>query len=190
MNYLELINNWHRKASDETNDYFSKYVFEYLAFIAALVTQFYSGRNIQNDRQALQLLKRDSDLKQEYFDKISQIPGLKDVWEEIKIRLDDIPLGQVTLGDNDAEEIKWWNCSHSHCNQKTDEEEEMQTGILRDLTDWENMIEFWVSIRNNLFHCTKNPESNRDQFVVESGYKTIKEVVPILLNTLPSAFTE
>lgn len=41
--YRALIKNWHRKAGEQ--DYFSKYVFEYLAFIAYLKTQLYAGYN-------------------------------------------------------------------------------------------------------------------------------------------------
>ena len=41
MGYKDLIKNWHSKASDE--DYFSKFVFEYLAFIAHLKTQLFES---------------------------------------------------------------------------------------------------------------------------------------------------
>lgn len=46
MDYKDLIKNWHNKASDE--DYFSKFVFEYLAFIASLKTQLY--KTVAKDR--------------------------------------------------------------------------------------------------------------------------------------------
>ena len=48
--------------------------------------------------------------------------------------------------------------------------------------DWANLIEFWVTIRNNLFHGAKNPEIERDQLVVEHGYKTLKVLMDILLS--------
>lgn len=182
MNYLELINNWHQKAaSDTTDEYFSKYVFEYLAFIASLITQRFEWVKLRDDRHAIQLLKQDADLKQKYLEKISQLDELSKAWEKIKLELDQRPLGQVRMGNN-AKDIVWWNCSHIEVNQMIAEEREMHTGVLHDMQDWGNMIEFWVGIRNNLFHGMKNPESRRDKFVVEYGYKTIKELIPILLS--------
>ena len=47
-------------------------------------------------------------------------------------------------------------------------------GVIHDLKDWENMVEFWYSIRNNLFHGAKNPQDERDQFLIENGYKTLR----------------
>jgi len=45
-----------------------------------------------------------------------------------------------------------------------------------------NMVEFWHSIRNNLFHGAKNPENERDQFAVKYGYRTLNELMEIMLN--------
>ena len=53
MDYFELIKNWHQRASSDTTDeYFSKYVFEYLAFIAFLRTQLYP--DTKRDVKAIQ----------------------------------------------------------------------------------------------------------------------------------------
>lgn len=43
------------------------------------------------------------------------------------------------------------------------------------------MVEFWSAIRNNLFHGTKDPQDKRDRILVENGYKTLRELVEILL---------
>ena len=56
-----------------------------------------------------------------------------------------------------------------------------EQGKIRDLNDWENMVEFWHSIRNNLFHGSKNPQDDRDQLLIENGYKTLSPLVGILL---------
>jgi hypothetical protein len=66
MDYKDLIMNWHQKASDE--DYFSKFVFEYLAFIAHLKTQLYESTD--TDRGAIQKLKQNQSLKERYLQKI------------------------------------------------------------------------------------------------------------------------
>jgi hypothetical protein len=44
------------------------------------------------------------------------------------------------------------------------------------------MIEFWRTVRDNLFHGSKDPESERDQLIVEHGYKTLRPLVEIFLS--------
>lgn len=179
MNYKELIKNWHTKASEE--DYFSKFVFEYLAFIAQLKTQRYPLGS-DTDRSAIQQLKADEDLERKYIDLINSKRILKEDWEHIKTELDNIPLGNASRDLNNVEEIRWWNCSHSDLNQMTTDEKIKRKGVIHSLTDWENMVEFWHSIRNNLFHGAKDPEQRRDKLVVKYGYKTLKELMELLIN--------
>ncbi len=178
MNYKDLINNWHHKATEE--DYFSKYVFEYLAFIAYLKTQLFGSDN--TDRSVIQTLKQNNKIKEKYLKKIQKNPELRNDWELIKNELDQTRLGNVSRNLNSVQEIKWWNCSHNNLSEQTQEEEEKLKGVIHSLEDWENMVEFWYSIRNNLFHGAKNPENERDQFAVKYGYSTLKELMVILLN--------
>ena len=178
MEYKDLIRNWHHKASDE--DYFSKFVFEYLAFIAHLKTQKYSSRD--KDRQSIQKLKRESELKSKYLKRISESSEMIENWQKIKREFDHSRLGNASKDLNEVEEIEWLNCSHDNLNQKTEEEKGRLKGVIHSLEDWENMVEFWYSIRNNLFHGAKNPENERDQFAVKYGYLTLKELMEIMLN--------
>src|SRR3989339_87095 len=106
MNYKNLIRNWHQKASDE--DYFSKFVFEYLAFIAHLKTQLFDSAD--TDRRAIQKLKQDQSLKETYLRKVQAKQSLKKDWEHIKSKLDEVRLGNASRDLNSVEEIKWWNC--------------------------------------------------------------------------------
>jgi len=182
MDYDGLIRNWHTRAGEE--DYFSKFVFEYLAFIAYVKTKLYFSRDSERtvtDRNAIQQLKRDADKKRSYLDRIHGHLELRKAWEKIKNELDHAPLGNVSRASEYVEEIKWWNCSHANLNEKTPKEESKISGVLHSLDDWENMIEFWYSIRNNLFHGGKDPEKERDQLAVEFGYKTLRELVTMLL---------
>lgn len=178
MNYKELIKNWHTKASEE--DYFSKFVFEYLSFIAYLKTQRYSSND--TDRKAIQKLKRDQTIRRKYLEKIDSNRDLKKDWQHIKQKLDRIQLGNASRNLNNVEEIKYWNCSHDQLNQMTLAEQQKLKGVIHSLEDWENMVEFWHSIRNNLFHGAKNPENERDQFAVKYGYRTLKELMEIFIN--------
>jgi len=76
--------------------------------------------------------------------------------------------------------IWYWSCS---CKNIEDRESHVceEQGKIRNLEDWENMVEFWHSIRNNLFHGSKEPEDERDQLLVENGYKTLKALVEIFI---------
>ena len=47
--------------------------------------------------------------------------------------------------------------------------------------DWENMVEFWYTIRNNLFHGSKKLDIERDEFLVEYGYKTLSSLMNCVL---------
>ena len=174
MNYNQLIKNWHTKASDE--DYFSKFVFEYLAFIAFLKKRKFIDAT--NDRNAIQRLKQDESTKSIYLQKITSDEVIKKSLEKIKEELDRAPLGNVSGNGSEVEEIKWWNCSSIQLTTQTDQ---LSSGRIRDLNDWGNMVEFWYSIRNNLFHGSKNPEEGRDKLVVEHGYKTLSPLVEIFL---------
>ena len=177
MDYKDLINNWHSKASDE--DYFSKFVFEYLAFIAHLKTQLFESTD--KDREAIQKLKQNTELKNKYLERIDSNNNLKQNWQHIKDTLDNVRLGNASINLNSVEEIKWWNCSHTHLHEQTEEEKRKLKGVIHSLDDWENMVEFWHSIRNNLFHGAKNPQNERDLFAVKYGYKTLKEFMEIVL---------
>ena len=177
MDYKKLIKSWHLKASEE--DYFSKFVFEYLAFIAYLKTE--SSYNKSSDRSTIQSLKRDDGIKVEYLTKVRNNGNLNSAWLTIQEELKKQPLGNVSRDPNNAEEIAWWNCSREQLRDKTQEEWNKKTGVLHSLEDWENMVEFWYSIRNNLFHGTKDPEVERDRKLVEFGYKTLSPLMEIFV---------
>lgn len=178
MNYEALIKNWHRKAVRQT-DIFSKFVFEYLAFVAILKTRLFRG---MNDRESIQHLKREDLIKDTYLDRVNSRKQLSDDWQIIIDELNRVRLGNTSRDPFEAQEIDWWNCSHDNTNQKTDEERERLTGILYGYVDWENMVEFWYSIRNNLFHGTKDPEIERNRLLIEYGYKTLRPFVKLLID--------
>lgn len=178
MNYNELIRNWHTKAS--TGDYFSKFVFEYLAFIAFLKKRrFIEARD---DRDSIQNLKQDEYIKVAYLLAIQNDTNLRTTWEEVIAELKGLPLGNVSGNGDEVGEIKWWNNSHLSFNNRTQGEQNQIKGVIHDLNDWGNMVEFWYSVRNNLFHGAKDPQNMRDGFLVEKGYKTLNPLVGILIN--------
>jgi len=170
MDIDRLIKNWYNKASEE--DYFSKFVFEYLAFIAFLSKKKF--RNEIKDRPVIQKLKQDNPTKTAYLRRIQNSEELKKAWESIKRKFDRVPF-------HHSNGRAWWNCSHLNLNQQTTEEKGKRKGVIHSLEDWENMVEFLYLVRNNLFHGQKNAEDERDKFAVEFGYKTLRELVELLL---------
>lgn len=174
MDFNQLIKNWHIKASNE--DYFSGFVFEYLAFIAFLKKRKFT--NEVNDRDAIQKLKQDNEIKEKYLQKVKNDRNIEIAWQHIKNELDKSSLGNVSHNNEEVAEIRWWNCSSDELSQHSNDEIK---GIIRNFDDWENMVEFWYSIRNNFFHGGKNPQDKRDQLLIENGYKTLHPVVEIFL---------
>lgn len=174
MDYDTLIKNWHAKASDK--DYFSKFVFEYLAFIAFLKKKKYT--TTRQDREAIQKLKREERDKQNYLAIVHENLKVKEAWNEIIGELKRVRLGNVSRNSIGAEEICWWNCSHNHIESKTADE---IMDVIHGLDDWENMIEFWYSIRNNLFHVGKDLQDERDQLLIKNGYITLQPLVGMFI---------
>ena len=170
MDIDRLIRNWHFKASEE--DYFSKFIFEYLAFIAFLGKKKFT--NERNDRKVIQKLKQDNDTKTAYLRRIRNSEELRKFWEVIKKEFDEMPFRH-------SDDSTWWNCSHLSRQDQTPEEKTRREGVIHSLEDWENMIEFLYLVRNNLFHGQKDAEDERDKFAVEFGYKTLRELVELLL---------
>lgn len=178
MNIDNLIRNWHIKASND--DYFSKFIFEYLAFIAFLKKKKFI--NTKLDREAIQKLKRDNKTKEQYFSELSSNNVATRAWNKIIKELNNVRLGNISRNGDGDEEIKWWNYFYDQLNSKTTTDDKKISGVIHNTKDWENMIEFWYSIRNNLFHGGKNPQDTRDLLVIENGYKTLKPLMAIFLN--------
>ena len=151
MSYKQMIESWHKKAKEV--DYFSKFFFEYLAFIGYLKTQLYE--DVKQDRRAIQKFKREGDIRKKYLETLKKSKDLKKAWQKIKDELNEYSLGNVSRNPDELEEFKYWNCNCNEINQMTDEEKAKEKGILHSLEDWTNMVEFWYSIRNNLFHGAK-----------------------------------
>ena len=179
MEYDQLIKGWHEHAAkSSTKEYFSRFVFEYLAFVAFLRTKI-AGGSILDDRKRIQQLKRDQTTKCDYLKKVKMNQELSGSWRSISNRLDKKHLENLTrIGQTNT----WWNCSHTESNQKTPSEVSKRNGVVHSLDDWENMIEFWYIVRNNLFHGAKNIVEERDQFLVQYGYLTLRELMEILLH--------
>lgn len=164
-NYKSLIVGWHEKAAE--GDFFSRFVFEYLAFIAHLKNNIYFAET--KDRNVIQNLKQDVGRRDLYVRSVLSNDELSKVFEALIRELQRSPLRNSSM-DLDYPEIdKWWNCSQ----RQPQHDNPQPKGIIRSPDDWENTVEFWYGVRNNLFHGGKNPNIQRDLFLVEHAYKTL-----------------
>jgi hypothetical protein len=168
MDIDRLIITWHIKASEQ-GDYFSKFVFEYLAFIAFLRKKKEELRYQQGlrDRDVIQKFKRLEDTKVGYLRRIKDSEELQKAWESIKNEFDGKPFSDAGARSFRKNEHAYW--------------EGEKKGVIHSVEDWKNMVEFWHCVRNNLFHGEKDPECQRDEFAVKFGYKTLRELVELLL---------
>jgi len=175
--YDVLIIGWHKKAVG-SEDYFSKYVFEYLAFIAYIKS--YVALDVNSDRRAIQKLKRDRALEGKYLGRIKEDDVLLKHWAALIDELKRQPLHNSSR-DYDYPEIdEWWNTTGDRIDKKS----KLRKGVIHSLSDWQNMVEFWYGTRNNLFHGGKDPNIKRDMFLVEHAFKTLNAFMTIVLGGL------
>ncbi len=176
MDYEQLIRNWHVQAGNE--DYFSRYVFEYLAFIAYLKRVKFTNKN--TDSGAVRALKDSEDIRDIYIAEVANNASLQKAWLDIKAELDLRPLGEVDENTDQVRTIWYWDCDCQNVRNRQTHICEQQ-GQIRNLEDWRNMVEFWHSIRNNFFHGGKDPHDDRDQLLVRGGFETLRPLMERLL---------
>lgn len=174
--YYPLITAWHDKAAE--GDTFSRFVFQYLAFIAHIKNNLFF--DVRNDRMAIQRLKRDQRIENAYLEAVANDQYLGGCWGAIITALADKPLHNSSADPDYPEIDQWWNCAQDQVSRGGDE----PTGRVHSLEDWPNMVEYWYSVRNNLFHGGKNPNAGRDAFLVEHAFQTLRPVMNAELKRL------
>jgi len=175
--YDGLISMWHEKARQ--GDYFSRYVFEYIAFNAYLKSHIVL--DVVGDRTAIQRLKQNEKFKIKYLSIVKKESDLRSTWENLIKELKKEPLLNSSRDIDNSELDKWWNQSGEQYIAPVDAG---NMGIISTVKDWPNMVEFWYSIRNNLFHGGKNPNVQRDLFLVEHAFKTLNAFMKMEIRRL------
>ena len=158
-----LISEWHKKTN--SGDYFTKYIFEYLAFMAYL--RLVKLPSYERESECIKEFKNDSKIRNMYLKMVKDDNALKNVWKDIVDVLQFEPLMNTSYDLENPEIIRNWNGKN---------------GVIESINDWENMVEFWVSVRNNLFHGGKDPLSKRDIFLVENAFKTLNKLMNLLFS--------
>lgn len=212
MIYPDWVKVWHNKATNDDisrqpEEFFFRFIFEYIAFIAMLNLQIidtasngrgtiinlsgqdYPGlllNNIRNknkyqDRDIIQILKNSESIKTIYLSKVNSDAILKSNWINVIECLKSEPLINSSKGHEHPFDHKYWNYIDLRPanNSATNPS---KCGKVLDLDDWANMVEFLYLIRNNLFHGSKSMSRDRDIFLVTHGYRTLKPLVEILLD--------
>ena len=168
--YDGLIQMWHEKA--RRGDFFSRYVFEYIAFNAYLKSRVVL--EVVTDRKAIQRLKQNEKYRVEYLEKIKSSKELTLIWKELIVELERESLHNSSRDIDNPELDKYWNYSEDKLTPEgIAKKPNLKEGVVHSLEDWPNMVEFWYSTRNNLFHGGKNPNVDRDIFLVEHAFKTL-----------------
>lgn len=174
--HYPLIEAWHEKAAE--GDTFSRFVFQYLAFIAHVKNNLFY--DVPNDRLAIQRLKRDSRIKSDYINLVMNDVILHQVWNQVLTELQAKPLYNVSADPDYPEIDKWWNS----IGDRPDMANVLPMGRIHSHEDWSNMVEFWYSVRNNLFHGGKNLNERRDAFLVETAFQTLRPLIEIELRNI------
>src|SRR5260370_19026594 len=135
--YPDLIKQWFERSQSES-DIFTKFIFLYISFIAFL-TQENSGKR---DREIINSLKHAKDVRSYYLSLIQNNSELRATVQNLVSKLRKQPIRNDTSRNN----THWKG---------------IDDGVIQDETDWENLVEYWYRVRNNLFHGHKEPEFER-----------------------------
>lgn len=136
------------------------FFYEYEAF--NIVLKQIKFPNLKTDRDCIEKFKT-SYFAKKYIKLVRNYSNLSDMWKEIIKYLDENPLRNVTRGKN------YWK---DEC------------GKIQSIEDFEDMVEFWYVIRNNLFHWYKVLDNQRDLKLLEYGYKTLRPLVALFIEKL------
>lgn len=149
--YYDLIMRWFQRSQQE-EEMFTKFIFLYISF-NAFINQ---TREELRERQKIEFLKHDQEAKFFYLQLIQREQNLKKIIDELKLFLDIEPIQNSTDGRN------YWVGSN---------------GRLRSENDWENLVEYWYRVRNNLFHGHKVPQFDRDETLVRLAFLTLSPLM-------------
>ena len=111
--YHSLIEAWHEKASE--GDTFSRFVFQYLAFIAHIKNNLFF--DTRSDRHAIQRLKRENRIAQAYLETIMGDDAHTQFWNEVITELEKKPLHNSSADPDYPTIDKWWNSTKDQPNK-------------------------------------------------------------------------
>lgn len=149
MTYEDLIKQWFYRAVVE-GDPFTRFIFLYISIIAFLS----QDDTYTSDRGRINRVKEDIEAKEYYLRLVRERSDLRSVISNLIEELRRQPIRNSTR-NNDTH----WRGSN---------------GVLAGTEDWENLVEFWYRVRNNLFHGHKAPEFERDVRLVNYAYLTLQ----------------
>lgn len=149
MTYKDLINQWFNRAIAE-DDPFTKYIFLYISFIAFLSQKW--GRT--TDRRRINRLKENTEAKDYYLGLAGERGELRNSLSNLVAELREQSIENSTR----VNDTNWVG----------------EDGVLNGIEDWENLVEFWYRVRNNLFHGHKAPDFKRDRKLVNFAYQTLQ----------------
>jgi hypothetical protein len=115
-----------------------------------------------------------------YLEAVWSNDALAQFWNAVIRELKQKPLHNNSADPDYPVIDKWWNSTED----KPNTDSSLSEGCVLSLKDWPNMVEYWYSVRNNLFHGGKNPNVGRDAFLVEHAFQTLRPLMNIELSNL------
>ena len=163
-NYADLVKQWFKRSKTE-HDIFTQFIFLYISFIAYL-TQVSS---VKHDRGIINSLKYATVTRSFYISLIQNNAELGATIRGLVSTLRKQPIGN----DTNPHDTHWIGID----------------GVIRDETDWENLVEYWYRVRNNLFHGRKALDFERDRDLVKYANLTLTPLMEHFIeNNLPLTF--
>lgn len=161
MTYEDLIKQWYQRAI-KGKDPFTKFIFIYIAFTSFLTLH----EDYLRDRERIINLKNDINAKRYYLSIVRENGDLR----------------KVLLALVDESKRR----SVPNLTRENDRNWSGRDGVLNGENDWENLVEYWYRIRNNLFHGQKAPESRRNKRLVNYAFLTLQ---PLMKNFIDNHLT-
>lgn len=187
--YREKINQWHEKSKNSitNDDFYAPFLFEYVAFNALynvmqideksykIIMKIKRGNKWSltiNDRDRIQYVKnylKIKNLTDQYLNRISDNLNQKEKKQNFKI------------GTQKKRFQGWWG-NNEYKSKRISEDID---GVIKNESDYINMIEYVYRVRNNLVHGDKSATEFRDRVIVKKAYFLLFPLVEVLLESKP-----
>lgn len=163
----ERVKEWY---SQSLHEEFNPFIKLWIAFNGWYKSKYPN----KNDREAINLCKKDSDLHV-FYQRSFANKQFCDYLNELGIDLDREPL--VNLTRPIGKKLKLSRL----------EDENGEVNFLDNSSEaFENYLDVIYRVRCNLFHCEKSPASDRDKLIVVCSFKTLSVIMKQIIRVLGS----
>lgn len=167
QNHIERIKEWY---SQSLHEQFNPFIKLWISFNGWYKAKY----NIKNDREGINLCKRDPDL-QIFYQRSFSDRHFCDSLNELGLELDKNPLVNLTRPKDKKLRLSRLEDENGEISYLDNSSEAFGT-----------YLEVIYRVRCNLFHCEKSPANDRDKLIVECSFKTLSEIMSQIIRTIGS----